>query len=335
MEWLSEMSNPTHLTSDIQEEITVRSIKPEEFGQLFELFNESFRKEIEVFGFDPSRFSPVVRLYRLVNELLPIVRVFRKELPAILVATVGDKMIGYINSIPLGNGAWSLSSMAILREARGRGVGLRLMQEALKDVKLKNGRIVLVDVWADNRASLNMCKKLEFAIYEKQALLLSESIKMPSVRHSTDIQVRESKRADAKQIAAMFQKLYPRRIWIKPKTIADPVDFLQASLTNILTSSKTKEFVVELKGRIVGYARLSYTSPREIGKVDLFCLLPSGRFTEVATQFVRELLEFFASIDIRKVMVNISEELQEAIKVFALFNFKHITSVYLLEKELA
>jgi ribosomal protein S18 acetylase RimI-like enzyme len=329
------MSNPAHLTPNIQEEITVRSIKPKEFSQLFELFNEAFRKEIEIFGFDPSRFFPAVRLYRLVYALLPIVRVFQKELPAIFVATIGGRMVGYISSTPLGDGVWNLSSMAILREARGRGIGLRLMQEALRDVKVKNGRIVLVDVWADNQASLNMCKKLEFTIYEKQALLLSESIKVPSVKRSTGIQVREFRRADAEQVVTMYQGLYPKGIWRKSMHLGDHVGFLQASLMNTLTSSKTKEFVVEQKGRITGYARLSFTSPREMGKIDFFCLLPSDTFAEVATYFAGELLEFFASINIQKVTANICEELQEVIEIFGLFHFKQVTSVYLLEKKLA
>jgi len=328
------MSNLAHSTPNTQEEVTVRSIRPKEFSQLFELFNEAFRKEIEIFGFDPSRFSPAVRLYRIVYELLPLVRVFQKELPAVFVATIGGRMIGYINSTPLGNGVWNLSSMAILREARGRGIGLRLMQEALKDVKLKNGRTVLVDVWADNQASLNMCKKLEFTTYEKQALLLSESIKAPSIKRGTDIQVREFKRADAEQVAAMFRRLYPRRIWIKSTTQGAPVGLLQASLMNALTSSKTKEFVVEQRGRVIGYARLSYTSPREMGKIDFFCLLPSDTLAEAATYFVSELLEFFVSIDIKKVTANISEELQEVIRILALFHFRQVASVYLLEKEL-
>lgn len=53
----------------------------------------------------------------------------------ILMVQVGDEVVGCVALIPLGNGAYELSKMAVSARLRGRGVGRRLLEHTIAEAR--------------------------------------------------------------------------------------------------------------------------------------------------------------------------------------------------------
>ncbi len=315
--------------------MVIRRIKSKDFNQVLKLFSEAFKNETKVTGVDVQRFSRVAKLYRLVEILLPVFDLFHKDFETILVAVSGNRLIGEIHVVPHGKNVWSLDSSAVDTNFRHRGVYSKLLNEALRYVFKKHGEQVVTSLWTTNVAPVKMTNRLKFKVFETQILLGFEQGEIPTVEFDKNVSIRGVKSADLEEIYQICKALSPKKMRAYKMAPSDFHDSFSGRVMSKISWSYSKKLVMEVKGKIVGYAHVTFIPPEETGKIESFYVLPSNRSSNLTSFLLSEILEFLAKRNIRRLITCINEEWRETIEIFQSFGFKPIASVYVMIKELA
>lgn len=326
------------LTSSEVEELLrgmiIRRLGKRDLSQLFELNVKAFREDAATTGLSVDRLSRAAKLYSLIDTLLPLFDVFHKDFETILVAVSGNKLIGEIHLSPHGKKIWNLYSSAIDVMFRGRGVFRKLMEEALEYISKRHGERVFGSVRTDKIPVVKTFRKLKFEVFETRVLLRFEQDEIPTVDFDAGESIREFRPTDIEQIYQVCKSLSPRRMQVYKMTPADFLDSLLSRMMNRITWSYSKKWVMEMKGKIVGYVHFTFTPPQEAGKIESFCVLPSNKSSRLQSVFLSEVLRFLAAGNIRKVTASLNEEWRETIEIFERFGFKPFASVSEMVKEL-
>ncbi len=318
----------------LHKKMVIRRIRSKDFGQVLELFSEAFKDKAKITGVDVQRFSRVAKLYRLVEIFLPVFDLFHKDFETILVAVSRGRLIGEIHVVPHGKNVWSLDSSAVDMNFRRRGVFDKLLNESLRYIFKKHGEQVVTSLWTTNVAPAKMTNRLKFKVFETQILLRFEQGEIPTVEFDKDVSIRGVKSADLEEIFRICRALSPERM--QAYRIA-PRDFRDCFLSRVMSKiiwSYSKKWVMEVKGKIVGYAHVTFIPPEETGKIESFYVLPSNRSSKLTSFLLSEVLKFLTKRNIRRLVTCVNEEWRETIEVFKSFGFKPIASVYEMMKEL-
>jgi ribosomal protein S18 acetylase RimI-like enzyme/L-amino acid N-acyltransferase YncA len=318
---------------EMLEKMVIRPIKEQDFDQLFKLVNSSFRREIDITGLDLQRLSRVAKLYRIVEMLLSVFDVFHRDFETILVAVSGDRLIGEMHLVPHGKKIWSIDSTAVDAAFRRRGVYTKLFKESLKYISGRNGERVITSLRADNIAPVIMTKRLGLEIFERELFLQFEACGIPNVKLDENVSIRELSSADAERVFEICRLLSPRKMKVYKITPEDFVDSLFTRIMRRFTWSCSKKLILEMRGKIVGYAYVTYVPSQQAGRIESFYVLPSDRSSELTSIFLRKTLEFLETKNVKKVTTNLNEEWKETICIFEGFGFKPIALVYEMMKE--
>jgi len=314
--------------------MTIRRIRKSELSQLFKLTGKAFEKEALITGLNVDRLSRVAKLYDLIDLLLPIFDVLRKDFETILVAVSGNKLIGEIHLSPQGKEIWSVASSAVDPMFRRRGIFKKLVREALRYVSKKHGKRVVLSVRTDNVPAVRVYNELGFEIFDRMLLLRSELDEIPSGDFDGDISAREVTSSDVERIYEICRALGPRRIETYK---IEPADFLDSFLSYMkrrIAWSYSKRWVIEVKGGIVGYTHFTFTPPQEAAKIESFYVRPSSNSSKLTSFLLSEVLSFLVARNIGKVTTSLREERREAIEIFEHFGFKPLVTFYEMVKEL-
>ena len=176
---------------------------------------------------------------------------------------------------------------------------------------------------------------MKFEVYEKDILLALKLSEIPNVKFGEGVSIRKIKRADVEQIYQICKTLSPREMLIYEIAPRDFLDSFLSRLISMMAWSFSKKWVIEVNGKILGYAHVTYIPPQKAGKIESFYVLPSNKSTELISPFLSKVLGFLATRNTRKVTVVLNEEWKETIETFKSFGFKPITFVYKRMRELA
>ena len=315
------------------EKMVIRPIRKKDFDQLFELVGKSFRKEIQITGLDLQRLSRIAKLYDLIEMLLPVLAVFRRDSETILVAVSGNRVIGEIHVVPHGKRIWSLDSSAVDVTFRRRGVFKELMKKSLKYIYKRNGERITTSLWADNVASIKMTKRLGFKIFEKEILLQFKANGIPTVEFDENVLVRAIRRDDVERVFEICEILSPKKMQVYKSTPDDFLDSLFTRVMSRITWSCSKKWVLEIQGKIMGYVHITYVPQQAAGKIESFYVLPSDKFSKLTNGLLSKVLEFLATRNVKRVTTGLNEEWKETIQMFKRFGFEPVASVYEMIKE--
>ncbi len=100
----------------------------------------------------------------------------------VLVATEESKVVGFIvvtvntfqNLYQTRKLIGEISAIYVRRDYRGKGIGSKLLEEAMKYLQSKGVEIVLAEVRADNKASMKLFTKYGFTVDHTIHVLLKE-----------------------------------------------------------------------------------------------------------------------------------------------------------------
>lgn len=318
----------------ILEKMVIQRIRGRDFDQLFRLISDGFKKEIAIVGFDTRRLSRAAGFYRRFSAFLPLLDVFQVNLPTILVAVSGDTMIGAIHLVPYGQDVWSIESVVVDTPFRGHGVYRRLMKEALGYVSEKHGKGVRQSVWTDNIAPLKVAAELEFEVLEEEILFVCEFSQVPPIGFDKDVLVRESKPADEGQIYEICKSIEPRKIAAYQNVPEDHHGSLANYVVDKLVGSRSKRWVIEVQGKIAGYASVRYTSSSEAGYIEHLCVIPSNDSSKLESILINKIFVFFALKNISKIVAAPHKELRQTLETFKRAGFKPVASLYEMIKTL-
>ena len=90
--------------------------------------------------------------------------VIAEEASIVLVAESDERTIGFITVEPHEEGEYELTRLYVDPHARSGGVGRRLWDVALDDLRARNVSGVLVNVFGDNRAGRRFYERLGFTL---------------------------------------------------------------------------------------------------------------------------------------------------------------------------
>jgi ribosomal protein S18 acetylase RimI-like enzyme/L-amino acid N-acyltransferase YncA len=317
------------MKNDASEEIVIRRAKRGDFSRVFELISEAFPTEIDIAGFDPRRLGRLARLYSVLSVFFFLLDFLHVDFETILVAVANGKVVGELHLVPHSKRIWSLDSSAVDTKFRGRGIYRKLMQESLGYISKRHGDRIVTSLWTTNVPAVKITGELKFETFEEQTLMHRTEINgISPVEIKENTTIRELKQSDIEQVFNLFKSLTPKRTEVY--NVA-PKDFLGGSvsrLRNKVAGINSNQLVLVTEGKIVGYAKVTYTSPKEAGSIESFYALSSNHSAELTRYLLKYVLTFLASRNIRRVIVNLNKEWKETIETFERFGFKPVASVY-------
>lgn len=316
---------------ELLKKMVILPITKKYFEPLFELVADAYKKEIEITGGSVQRFSRIAKLYRFVQLSYPVFDLLHKDYETILVAVSEDKLIGYSHILPIGKRIWHIQTTAVDKMYQGRGIFRKLIKADLRYISKKNGEraYTYIPLYLEKA-----CKELKFYILAKETQFLVELGQIPKMDLHEDVSIRDVTSADIEQIYQICTALSPKKTWafkIEPEDFRD--SFVNRIRTKI-TWSYSKKWVIEMKGKIVGYTHVTYSPIQQIGEIQSFYVLPSNKSSKLISLLLSEALRFLEKRNIRKVTVFIDDGWKETIEIFASFGFKPITPNYILVNEL-
>ena len=314
------------------EEIVIRRIEKRDFEQLFLLIAEGFERQIEIVGLDMKRLQRMAKFYRLISNCMLLFNLLHIDFETILVATYNDKVVGGIHMVPHGRQIWSVDSVAVDKNFRGRGIYRRLKQEAVNYFRKKYGQRIVTSVWADNIAHVKRLVKQQYDVFATETLMLYEPCDFSRSDNTEGVRIRDVQRSEIEQIFEICQTAYPKKVRAYGITPKDFNGSILRRMRKRISGISSKRLAIEVKGKIVGYAHLTYTSPKEAGNIEFLCLIPSVNPSVLVPSLARYVSNFLAERNIRKVVVSLNEEWRETIEAFQKFGFKTFASVYQLVK---
>ncbi len=310
-------------------DITVRRIKKQDFAQFFEVFSRSFGQEIEIMGLDLQRFMSIVRFYDLISVLSRMLEVVNVYLPTILVAvSKEDAVLGGVHLVPFGRGVWTIDSLVVDPSYRRRGIGVRLISEAVAYVWTGRGEKALTYVRADNMPSLRIRRRLHGEFFDRRLFLMAEVDERPIGNISGDFVIRDVQPRDVSDVYRFCSTLdHQKAVTFE----LSPSSFL-SSVTERVASrlgwSSSKRWVLESQGQVVGYVHLTYSSPKEAARIESFYILgPSDLYAPTAL-LLNRVFDTLRAERIRKVVVSLNEDWKELIRVFEDLGFTSLMSFY-------
>lgn len=316
------------------EDIVIRRIRKNDFEQLFNLITEGFKRGIDIVGLDIQRLRRMAKFYGLASSFLPLLDFLHLDFETILAAVVGNKVVGEIHLVPHGKKIWSLDSATVDRNFRGRGIYRKLMKEALKYISKRRGERIITSLWTDNIAPIKITSELKYKIFTREILLLGELSEIHGVPKNEGIVIREIRPDDIEQVYCIYKSFNPRKTDAHKITPDDFIDSISKRIRSKIAHINSERLVIEVEGKIVGYAHVTYSSAKEASNLESFrALLSVDQF-----RLVHSLLSWVSSSlavrNIKKVVISLDEERKETIEAFQRFGFKPIASVYQLVKEL-
>lgn len=318
------------------EDIVIRRVKGSEINHVIELTIDAFSKEINLTGLDVQRLWRLAKIYRLLSYFYYIFDVLGIDFETILVAVTNGQVAGEIHAVPHGKRVWSLDSAAVDARFRGRGIYRNLLKKALEYISERHGETVITSLWTTNIAPVKVTNELKFEVVEEKALLYLEDVNIQTLEtKGAFLNIRNAEPEDAKNIHELRNALYQKQI-DEFKTAAEYYsESIMQRLRNRITKVNSRAWIMELKGKVIGYARVIYTSSEEAANLESFYVLPSDTSSEYVSILLNKVLVFLRHQNLRKVMASVNNEWKEVIKIFESFGFRIIASIYEMVKVLS
>lgn len=320
--------------TDAPEEISIRRAKGREINQVVSLTIDAFSKEIGITGLDVKRLWRMANFYRSLSYLYPIFDVLGVYFETILVAVTHGSVAGEIHLVPHGKGVWSLDSAAVDARFRGRGIYRSLLKKALEYISDRHGKTVVTSLWTTNIAPVKVTNELKFDVVEKKSLLYLENINAQPSETKANIYIRNVKPADAQKIREVRNALHQRRADKFKDAAENHSESVLQRFRNKLANVNSREWIMELEGKVIGYAKFVYTSTEEAANIESFYVLPSERSPEHVGILLKEVLAFLKRRSFEKVTASVNNEWEEATRSFENSGFRSLASIYEMVKVL-
>jgi hypothetical protein len=202
------------------------------------------------------------------------------------------------------------------------------MQESLKYISQRRGEKIVTSLWTTNVPAVKITAELKFKTFEDQVLMRrSETDKITLVNACDNVAVRELNRSDPQRVLSIVKMLNQKKADVYR---IESKDFLGSNLggfRNQLAGMHTHQWVLEVEGKLVGYAKVTFTSPKEAGSIESFYVNLAKDSLEPTGCFLAQILAFLISRNITQIVVSLNAEWKETIETFERFGFKRVATV--------
>jgi ribosomal protein S18 acetylase RimI-like enzyme len=295
------------------------------------LLPQCFAEEFEVTGFDPNHVREMVdRMFGIFGRLfLNLSKLLGRESARFFVAEVDNKIVG--TTIVDNSGRVGYVSTVMVHPVyRKKGIATRLLKGAVEYVQKKKRNKVVLHVNSTNTTAKSVYAKLGFKRFECITHLVGETDSLLKPRNVGPVQVRLFQKNDTNEVCNLI------------KTSGDPDhltifgfdrnDLKTPSLQRIIHMSTEKRLVATKNGRITGYAEVSYTTPKEAGRIGNICVSLENMSTGIEIALISEAIDQIRQVGAKKIRATVPTTKEESIETLQNLGFRkclHVEGMFL------
>lgn len=304
--------------------ILIRDFRKSDLNDLLDLLPKSFAEEFEVTGFDLDRVRQMVnRMFGIFGKVfLGLTTLFGREPVKFFVAEVDKRIVGTAMVNNRGRAGY-ISTVMVHPSYRRRGIAKRLMESAVDYIKNRKMSRAVLHVVSTNISAKNLYTKMEFGKFENIVYLIAETRNLSKPNNTEKIMVRFFQNTDIDEVYDLIKRYNDPdhlRIFDFGKN-----DLKTPFWLRLFRFSTQRRIVAMQNGRIVGYAEVSYTAPKEASRIENIQVCPENGSTEIEKALAGAAVDQIKQWGAEKIRVTVSAMRQELIEELENMGFrKHL-----------
>jgi ribosomal protein S18 acetylase RimI-like enzyme len=295
--------------------ILIRDFRKSDLGDLLELLPLSFAEEFEVTGFDPDHVREMVdQMFGISGQLfLGLTGLFGKEPAKFFVAEVDNRVVGTTIVNNKGRVGY-ISTVMVHPNYRRKSIATRLMQSAVNYIRKKKMTRAVLHVVSTNIPAKNVYTKLGFKKFENVTYLIGETDSLVEPKKTEKVAVRLFQNSDIDEVCNLIKMSEdPNHLRI--------FDFGKDDLKTplwqrLIHFSKERRIVAVQNDRIVGYAEVSYTTPKEASRIENVQVCPEHRSNGIEEALIDASIDQIRQSGAKRIRVTAPTIRQELIEIF-------------------
>jgi ribosomal-protein-alanine N-acetyltransferase len=303
--------------------VLIRDLRKSDLSALLGLFPMCFAKEFEISGFDPDHVADMVNraFGRTGTLILGLLRLCGKEPAKFLVAEADGKIVGTTIINNRGKSGY-ISSVMVHPDYRRKGIATRLMTNALNYVRRRKKARAVLHVDSTNASARSVYVRLGFKAFEHLSYFVRETNSMHVPENASGVKIREFQKDDLDQVYDLIRASEdPNSLRIfdfTKKGLKTP--FLQ----RIFRFATQKKLVALQGSRIVGYAEVRYTTPKEAGRIDSIHVNSEDRSLGIEKLLIEAANNEIAEGGVRRIRVAAPTAKQELVETVKDLGFREV-----------
>lgn len=240
----------------------IRSVRYSDLEAVRHIFETAFKEEYGRRGVDiGSQVGRWQKMYPLIRVLGLFPNPYQYMLN-LFVMEEEDQISGFIQTTP-GNDdrtRWHIDYVAVAPECQGKGIGAKLVEEVFDRYGALGVKCFTLEVDVQNAPALRLYQKMGFRQYA--AVTYYQAEKVPETRGESPANLRPYRSSDAQGLYELYLASTPAPVRLvdsrKPSDFAMGfIDRTMASMRRGLKQVADERFVVEEKGKVVAYLRVT------------------------------------------------------------------------------
>jgi ribosomal protein S18 acetylase RimI-like enzyme len=149
-------------------QIKVRNFKNRDLAEVQKIMAQCFRwfrpnTIIDLYRYVYSKLTDRIKLLFLERSLISLTTHHDSQL---FVAEANQKVVGFLHLRYIGDDSWEIALLGVDEHWRDCGVGAKLINAAKLFVKKRNGKAIVLSVYATNEIAKKLYRKLGFKTKE-------------------------------------------------------------------------------------------------------------------------------------------------------------------------
>jgi ribosomal protein S18 acetylase RimI-like enzyme len=207
-------------------------------------------------------------------------------------------------------------------EYRRKGIATTLMTSALNYVRRRKKARAILHVDSTNDSAKSLYVKLGFKTFEHSTYFVRETNSISAPENVSGVRIREFQKDDLDEVYNLIEASEdPNSLKIFDFTKKDlKTPFLQ----RVFGFATQKKLVAVLRGRIVGYAEASYTTPKEAGRIGSIQVTFKDRSLGIEKLLIEAANDEIAEGGVRRIRLVAPTVRQELIETVKSLGFKEV-----------
>jgi len=301
--------------------LIIRDFRREDIEDVIECAKESFIEDLEMRGFDPDFWRELVRRrFGITGRILfGFSALLGKEPIKFFVADENGKVVG-TTMVTKRRKISYLVTVMVHPNFRRRGIATELMKIAIDHIRKRKLSKAILQVSSINNPAKGLYQKLGFKKFDDTVYLTADVDSLSSLERVERIQVRDFQKSDIDGVYELIKRSRDSN-WLKVHDFEK--NDLKTSLWSRIARMSTLKRIVAVKDeKIVGYASLSYTTPKEAGRIVSIEVSPEMVSKRIEEELIRVGANYLKSSGTKTVLATVPLTNEELIERLENLGFK-------------
>jgi len=205
-------------------------------------------------------------------------------------------------------------------DSRRKGVATELMKTAIDHIRKRKLSKAILQVSSINNPAKGLYQKLGFKKFDDTVYLTADVDSLSSLERVERIQVRDFQKSDIDGVYELIKRSRDSN-WLKVHDFEK--NDLKTSLWSRIARMSTLKRIVAVKDeKIVGYASLSYTTPKEAGRIVSIEVSPEMVSKGIEEELIRVGVNYLKLSGTKTVLATVPLTSEELIERLGNLGFK-------------